>query len=456
MEDEKFTFKFETHLPIAKKEAFEWHKRPGMLERLSPPFVNMKLISKNSRLKLDDIAHFKLMLFSDIGLDAYFKITEYVEGESFTDVQVKGPFNFWQHHHNFKEVDSNNCVIEDEIIFRVPLDSFLGAMINSKIAKRLDHIFNYRKQVLLNDIDFASRYPQKKLHILMTGAGGLIGTALSTFLKTMGHLVVPITRQLQANEKAIFWDIENQMISQDDLEDFDAVIHLAGENVGGVWTDSKKEKIFKSRVHSTRLLVNTLNKLEKPPKTFICASGGNYYMQSKDSIEDDPEGRGFLTHVIKEWEEEACKYKHGRTTLMRTGVVLSPKGGMLKKLLRSYELGLGAKLGSGKNHLSWISIDDIVYQYYHILMTSSIEGPVNLTSPEAITSEQFSKSLAKTLKRPLFLKLPKGLIESIFGQMAKETILSDFIIKPKKLLESEGKFYYPNLEYALKHILGAY
>ncbi len=456
MEDENYTFKFETKLPLSKKDAFDWHKRRGMLERLSPPFFNTKLISKESVVEPGEISHFKLMLFSDVGLDAFFGITDYVEGESFTDKQVKGPFSFWEHHHRFKEIDSKSCILEDEVTFRVPLESFLGAMLNSKIAKRLNHMFSYRREVLLNDIDFCAKYPEKKLHILMTGAKVLVGSALSSFLKTMGHVVMPITRHLQADEKAIFWDIENQKIEPKDLEGYDAVIHLAGENVAGLWTDSKKEKIFKSRIHSTRLLVNTLNKLKNPPKTFICASGCNYYSQGTLSTETGSQGNGFLTDVIKEWEEEASLYKEGRVALMRTGVVLSPKGGMLKKLLHSYELGLGVKIGKGKNHLSWISIDDLVYQYYHVLMTKSLIGPINVTSPHPVTFNDFSKSLAAALHRPLFLKFPEGFIESVFGQMGKETMLSDLIVKPEKLLASNSSFYFPDLEHSFKHVLGIY
>lgn len=454
MEEENFTFHFKTYLPLSSKEAFDWHKREGMFERLMPPFVNMKLISKNCQLKLGEVLHCKFNVFQDVGVDSFFKIVEYEEGKSFTDEQIKGPFSLWRHTHNFKEIDSDNCLLEDVITFRVPLESFLGALINSNISNRLEHIFKYREQVLLNDIRFSQNYPDKKMHILMTGSSGFIGSELSAFLKVMGHTVTPITRHLQAGEKGIFWDIENQVINADELEGYDAIIHLAGENIMGLWTDRKKEKIYKSRVYSTKLLVNTLNFLKNPPKTFICASGGNYYIQGERCSEESKHGKGFLADVAKDLEDEALQYKKGRVVFMRTGIVLSSKGGMLKKILHSFQLGLGTRIGSGEQHLSWISMDDLIYQYYHVLMTKSLEGAVNATSPEPVTNEDFSYTLAKTLKRPCFLRLPTGLVSTVFGDMGKETLLADYIIQPEKLIESKAKFYFPKLNKALSHLLG--
>lgn len=455
MEEENFTFYFETPLPVSKKEAFDWHKREGMFERLTPPFVKMEVFSKNHRLKLGEEVHCKFLFFHSIGVEALFKITEYVEGESFTDEQIKGPFSYWKHVHFFEEVDEGNCLIKDKVTFRIPLESFIGAMVNSKIAKRLNCIFEYRKNILRNDLLFSQLYPDHKLHILMTGANGLIGSSLSNFLKVMGHMVTPITRHLKADAKGIFWDIENQQIDPEQLEDYDAVIHLAGENIAGIWTEHKKEKIYKSRIHSTKLLVNTLNLLKKPPKTFICASGGNIYQQGELCNEKMKSGHGFLTQVIKDWEEEALQYKKGRVALMRTGVVLSSKGGMLKKLLNSFQLGLGTKVGNGEQHLSWIALDDLVYQYYHVLMTPSLEGPVNAAAPDPVTSDAFSQTLADTLNRPCFLRLPTGLVKSVFGEMGEETLLADIMIQPEKLLKSESRFFFPKLKNALTHLLGA-
>lgn len=353
----------------------------------------------------------------------------------------------------FIEIDENNCEIIDTITFRVHLESFLGAITHKKISKKLNKLFSYRKQVLINDLDFYKNHPKDRLHILMSGASGLIGSALKNFLTLLGHHVTPITRHLQANQNGVFWDIENQKIDLEQVEGYDAVIHLAGENIGNIWSEEKKEKIYKSRIFSTRLLVNALQTLKSPPKTFICASGCNAYQQGVDNDENGAAGDGFLNEVIHDWEHEACKYKKGRVALMRNGVVLTPKGGMLKKVLPAFKVCLGSILGDGQQHLCWIGIDDLVYQYTHVLLDQSLSGPINLTSPLPTTNMEFSKILSKILKRPLFLSLPKSILTKIGGKFAEETILSDLIARPKKL-QACSKFYYPHLEQTLRHILG--
>lgn len=451
------TFHFETHIPLSKNEAFEWHKRPGMLERLTPPFSPLKLVSKDAKLELDDIAHFKVKSLSLFDIDAYFKICEYQEGDYFTDEQIKGPFRYWRHCHSFKGVNAHHSIIEDNISFKTPLDHVLKAFIHKKITHELQRTFTYRQHVLLNDLDFFKEHKkstQKKLHILMTGESGLIGSALSNFLKLMGHHVTPISSHLAPNKKAILWDIENQIIDLDDLEGYDALIHLAGENIGGIWSDLKKEKIYKSRIHSTRLLVKALNQLNSPPKVLINASGAHYYLQGKSCSEDGAHGSGFLSHVVQDWEHEAKQYKKGRVALMRNGVVLSAHGGMLQKLLPSFRAGLGATLGDGKQHVSWISIDDLIYQYYHVLVNSSLDGAINITSPHLVTNQEFTKTLAKVLNRVQLLKLPKSLIEFLFKEMGNDIFLADLQVLPNKLIENGAKFYYPTLEHALKHQLG--
>ncbi len=444
MKEESFTFHFETRLPVSLEEAFAWHEKPGSFERLLPPFIQTQFIAGDSSLKEGSQVHFKLLLFKDIGIDCIQEVTHFEKNKSFLRSQIKGPFAAWRHFHNFRRVDQHHTVIEEIVEYRLPVDSVLGYLLNSKIAKRLTRIFNYRQDVMKNDLLFLRRYPKEKLHILMTGSSGLVGRSLVPLLKTMGHLVTPIQRHLSTGEEGIFWDIQNQKIDQELLENYDAVIHLAGENVAQFWTEKKKEMIYKSRIHSTHLLVKTLNRLKNPPKTFICASGIHIYDQEE----------GFLSKVIQNWEEEAKALHNMRVVYMRTSTVLSFQKGMLKKLLGLFKSGLGAKIGDGKKHMSWISIDDLVYLYAHILMTETLEGPINATSPNPVNQGQFSTALAKVLKRPLFLKAPESLITALAGQMGEELFLSDLKITPKKLLDTGYSFSYPKQDLALKHLLG--
>ncbi len=444
MKEESFTFHFETRLPVPLEEAFAWHEKPGSFERLFPPFIQSQFIAGDSSLEQGSQVHFKLLLFKNIGIDCIQEVTHFEKDKSFVRTQVKGPFTAWRHLHNFRRVDEHHTVIEEIIEYRLPVDSVLGYLLNSKIAKRLTRIFNYRQQVMKNDLLFLRRYPKEKLHILMTGSTGLVGRSLVPLLKTMGHLVTPIQRHLSAGEEGIFWDIQNQKLDPELLENYDAVIHLAGENIAQFWTEQKKELIYNSRILSTHLLVKTLNKLKNPPKTLICASGLHIY---------EEENR-FLSQVVRDWEEETKALHNMRVVCMRTGVVLSPQKGMLKKLLGFFKSGLGAKIGDGSKHMSWISIDDLVYLYAHALMTETLEGPIDATSPNPVNQGEFSIVLAKVLKRPLFLKAPESLITALAGQMGEELFLSDLKITPKKLLDTGYTFSYPKQDLALKHLLG--
>lgn len=454
MKEDSFTFHFETPLPFELEDVFAWHEKPGAFNRLLPPFAGVKVLSKNHRLRVGDRVEFKHILFKDAGIQSEHEITYVEKNDSFVDEQIKGVFQAWNHLHKFRKTGSQSCTIEDIIRYKLPFESILGHLVNSKVARKLRRVFNYRKRILENDLAFIQNYPEKKWHILMTGASGLVGTQLKALLQTMGHIVTPIQRHLRPGEEGIRWDIENQILELDPNDHFDAVIHLAGENISGIWTEAKKEAIFDSRIQSTKLLVKSIEKLKTPPKVFICASGVNYYPMGKMCDESTHAGEGFLKEVIEAWELEASALKSCRVVHMRTGVVLSPSGGMLKSLLPLYKAGLGSTIGSGQMKMSWIALDDLIYTYTHALFNESLEGPVNATSPFPISQKDFSKLLAELLKRPHFMRAPQKVFETFLGDMAKETLLADLEVYPKKLVESQYTFAYPNIKSALKHCLG--
>ena len=454
MEQKLFTYQFETHLPVSLEEAFKWHMNPYVFERISPPFINLEIFPNNQTLHEGQEVYFNWNLIGNAGLSSVHKITELKENEYFIDEQVKGIFSSFKHKHQFIEVDENNCKILEQIEYKVHLESFLGDLTHKSVQKKFDRIFKYRERVLQNDLLFKKEFHNKKLHILISGSTGLIGSKLCNFLKLMGHFVTPLKRNIQSSDSGVFWDVKNQKIDLEQIEDYDAVIHLAGENISGYWSKEKKEAIYDSRIESTKLLAKSFNQLKNPPKTFICASGCNYYQEDVECTEEGPEGKGFLHDVIKDWEYEADQANCDRIIHMRTGVVLSPKGGMLKKILPVFKTCLGGRTGSNNQHFSWISIDDVIYQYYSVLMNDSFNGAVNLTSPLPVTNEIFSKTLAKVLKRPCIFNLPSSLLSSLFGDMAKETVLKSLNIIPKKLIEAQSKFHFSSLEDCLRHLLG--
>jgi uncharacterized protein len=241
------------------------------------------------------------------------------------------------------------------------------------------------------------------------------------------------------------------------LSGFDAVIHLSGENIAGRWTEAKKRRIRDSRIASTQNLSKALASAEKRPRVFICASAIGYYGNRGNEVltEDSPSGRGFLAEVSREWESAAKPAaKAGiRTVNLRTGIVLSPDGGALKQMLLPFRLGLGGRVGNGRQWWSWIHIDDFVAAVQQIADNLSLNGPVNMTAPNPVTSADFTKTLAKTLRRPAVLPLPAFAAKLVFGEFAEEGLLASARVEPKKLLESGFKFRYSELAAALLELL---
>ncbi len=243
------------------------------------------------------------------------------------------------------------------------------------------------------------------------------------------------------------------------FEDVDVMIHLAGEPIGDEnWTNEKKLSIVDSRVRSTSLLAKTISNMTKPPKLLICASAIGYYGdRGEEELDEESEtGKDFISHVCYQWEKatKAAEDKGIRVVHLRIGVALSLQAVLSKGLINFFSLGLGTVFGSGRQHLSWVSMDDVLYAMTHIMETESLNGAVNLTSPNSVRWQEFADTLAKVLNRPRFLRIPEWLIKLVYGQMGEEVLLSSANVKPKKLLESGFRFRYPLLTDALKHLLG--
>ena len=272
----------------------------------------------------------------------------------------------------------------------------------------------------------------------MTGATGFVGSALSSYLESRGHQIVP----LQRGDKP-------------PAESFDAVIHLAGEPIGtGRWSAAKMKAILSSRVDGTKDLIRSLY---QPPKIFICASAVGYYGGRGDEIlnEESPSGSGFLSQVCREWESASREMqKEGvRCVQARFGIVLGANGGFLKKLLPVYRLGLGAILGDGGQWMSWVSLTDLTRALEHLLLDQEMEGPVNIVSPYPVRQEEFNKTLSDLVRRPAWLKIPRWVLTLCFGRAAEEMFLASTRVRPAKLLGAGFSFRYPQLKDTLETIL---
>lgn len=296
------------------------------------------------------------------------------------------------------------------------------------------------------------------MHILLSGANGLIGSACKSQLALAGHTVTELTRHPQSHKQAIGWDIKAGQLDLRQLPPLDAVIHLAGESIMGLWSASKKAAIYESRIAGTRLLVKALSELEQPPKVLLAGSAVGYYgnQGSQPLFENSPLGQGFLAEVCRDWEAEALKAEAlgVRVVLVRTSVVLSRKGGALAAMLPPFQLGLGGRLGSGQQYMSWISIDDMVRALYFALENDSLSGPVNFCSPQPVSNAEFTSSLGQLLQRPTLLGVPSLALKLALGEMAEEMLLASQRAQPAALLKAGFNFQYPQLALALRHVLG--
>ncbi len=292
--------------------------------------------------------------------------------------------------------------------------------------------------------------------ILVSGASGLIGTALLPTLEARGFSITRLVRSGAARDTRVEWD-PAKPLGPELVSGFDAVIHLAGEPVMGLWTDSKRARIRDSRVLGTQHLSEALAKAAHPPRIFISGSAIGYYGDRGEEVlrEESPSGKGFLPEVCREWEaatKPAAEAKI-RTVNIRTGIVLSAEGGALRAMLPNFKLGLGGKIGSGRQWMSWIHMQDHIGAVHHILDHEFVQGPVNLVSPSPVWNSEFTETLAKVLSRPALLGLPAFALRLMLGDMAKELLLASQRVEPVKLIGSGYQFKYQDLHDALQNIL---
>ncbi len=298
------------------------------------------------------------------------------------------------------------------------------------------------------------------MKVLVTGSTGLIGSALVRDLTGEGHIITRLMRSSSERRKdAVPWDPDKGTVDCNGLTGHDAVVHLAGENIAGSsWTPKRKASIRDSRVRGTGLLCETLSHLERPPATLVCASAVGFYGDRGRELlrEDNPPGKGFLSEVCREWEEVTgeASQKGIRVVNLRIGMVLSADGGALARMLPFFRAGAGGRIGSGEQYVSWISLHDLVAVIRHALTTVSLEGPVNAVTPHPVTNREFTKSLGRILGRPTVAPLPAFAARLLFGEMADELLLASTRVEPAKLLASGYRFRLPDLEGALRSLLG--
>ena len=452
------TFRHRARLDHPPDEVFRWHTRPGAFERLVPPWQDVRVVERTGGLETGSRIHLRVRK-GPAGFDWVVEHTAVEEGRLFRDEQIRGPFESWHHTHRFVP-DGEGCVLEDEIRWEPPLGKLADTFARTAVEGELRRLFAFRGRRLAGDLARHSSFDDDSLTVAVTGASGLVGTLLSNFLTAGGHRIRPLVRSREeAGGDAVYWNVEDGEIDASSLEGVDAVVHLAGESIFGLrWTEAKKERILESRRRGTRLLSEALAGLKRPPEVLVSASGVHFYGGRGEEIltESSGPGEGFLARVCREWERatEPASRSGIRVVLLRSGILLTPTGGALEKMLPPFKLGLGGRIGDGRQYMSWIDPDDHVGLIHHALRGDTVEGPLNAVAPHAVPNAAFTDALGRVLGRPTLLPLPSPAVKAALGQMGRELLLEGQRTRPEKALSTGFSYRFPDVESSLRHQLG--
>ncbi len=453
---------FRSPLPVPPTEAFAWHERPGAFERLTPPWEEVRVVSREGGIRDGGRVVLKLKR-GPVGFTWELRHLDYRAGEQFVDEQVQGPFAHYRHEHRFLPGETpGSSIMEDVVSWDLPMGVAGDLVGGPTVTRDLERLFAFRHERLAADLALhAPHRDQPRKTVAITGASGLMGSTLTALLTSGGHTVLPMVRDRATAEAGggIYWNVGRGEIDADALVGVDAVVHLAGEPINAVrWTDDKKRAIRDSRVHGTQLLARTVAQLPGGPKALVMASAVGYYGGRKDEILDETAspGKGFLAETVQEWEAAARRAEGAgiRVVKVRAGLVLSPRGGALPKMLWAFKSGLAGRIGSGKQYVPWIDLDDAVGILYHGIMNDQVSGVLNGTAPNPVTNATFTDVLGRVLHRPTVLPVPSLAVRGMLGEMGEELLLRGQRARPVRTVDSGYTFRFEHLEDSLRYQLG--
>ena len=451
-----------SRIEATAEEVYNWHLRPGAFERLVPPWTRIEtegpdaVVANGSRRVLRiPVGPFRVpwvAVHDDV-----------VPGRRFRDTQESGPFAIWRHTHRFEPDGDRGSRLIDEIGWAPPGGALGAALGGGFIEADLRRMFRHRHAITAGDLARHARYADRpRMTVAVTGASGLVGSALSAFLTTGGHRVRPVVRRIPSNEHEIGWDPVAGTTDRAAWEGVDAVVHLAGENIsGGRWTDDFKNRVRESRVRGTRLVAETVAALDRKPSVVVSASAVGFYGARDDDgplDESAAPGDGFLSETCVAWEEAMARAADAgiRVATPRIGVVLSGRGGALAKMLPPFRIGAGGVVGSGRQTMSWIALDDLVGVLHALLLDPRLEGPVNATAPTPVDNRTFTKTLANVMRRPAFVPMPAAVLRLALGEMADALLLTGADVRPASMQAAGFPFLHPELESVLRAELGRF
>jgi uncharacterized protein (TIGR01777 family) len=449
------TIALRSEMPVGAEALFAWHERPGALERLIPPWMPARIVDATGGIR--DGARVTLAI--PVGPATVRWEAEHVgyrAGVEFRDVQRAGPFAGWEHVHRVEPLGGGHSALEDSVTYRLPLAP-LGTIAGSAFVRdRVERLLRWRHALTRADLArHAAFAAEPRRTVAVTGATGMIGSALVPFLRTGGHAVRTVGRGPRSDVR---WDPARRAVDEESLRGCDAVIHLAGENIAGRWTPARRREIRRSRVEGTRLIAETCAAMEPRPEVLICASAIGAYGDRGDAWLDESSAWGddFLAGVVRDWEEaaEPARAAGIRVVHLRTGVVLSAAGGALARMLTPFRLGAGGRLGSGRQWMSWVSREDVIGAMHFAMLTRGVRGPVNVVAPEPVTNATFASTLGRVLHRPSIAPVPALALRALFGEMADGTILASQRVRPRALEAAGFACLHPTLVAALRFELG--
>lgn len=519
-------FERRTAIPHSRSTVFTWFTRPGALVRLTPPFGGSVRQAPEQGIDIGATAVLGIGAPGSLGLglgsasgfltgmlplnlppwfapEAPWRAehTAYEEGRMFRDEMVSGPLKAWRHTHTFEdaapgEADTGDgtpgCIMHDRVEYELPGGSMLAKLgsparwTQRSFEAELDRQFGYRSRQVLGDLAFhaahaertgdaeSAEHPARRLTVAITGASGLIGTQLTALLAGGGHRVLPLKRggfggEAVATGRALAYDPAGGRLDPQDLREVDVVVNLAGEPIGGRFTEKRKQQIRQSRTDGTRLIAESLAALadDGRQRALINASAVGYYgadagagLDGAGLDESLPPGEDFLAEVCRQWEEatDPARAAGVRTVMVRTGLVQTPAGGILQQMLPLFVLGLGGPVGTGGDAdpwQSWIGLDDTVGIFAHAVLSQTLEGPVNGTAPAPVRATEFAATLGRVLRRPAAVPVPAVGPRLLLGSEGNELIAdADQKARAAKVQASGYAFRHTDVEESLRHVLG--
>jgi len=436
----------------------DWHFRQGALDRLMPPWQDVRVEEDAGAMRTGAETVLSVPL-GPIRKRWRARIEEAVPGERFVDVQVSGPFGAWRHEHRFEAApDGTSSVLRDEIVYRMPFAP-LGDLGAGIARNDLEKLFRWRHWRTASDLRrHREDGPDRPLVVVVTGASGLVGTAFTAFLRTGGHEVRTLVRRepdRAAGEHR--WNPDAGSIDATVLDGADAVVHLAGAGIADErWTDERMRIIRESRVKGTALLASAIADRSDRPAVLVSASAIGVYGDRSEPVDESAEpGSGWLAEVATAWERAADPARAAgvRVVHPRIGIVLTPKGGALAKMLLPFKLGAGGPIGSGRQGMSWLSLDDLLGVLLRSITDDRLEGPVNASTPNPVAQREFARTLGRVLRRPAIAPLPGFVARSVFGRLADPLLLEGVFVTPGRLNEVGFRFETPTLEACLRTLL---